>query len=143
MNKTTTSRNHLFTATLVLIGLLMIVAVLSRADIVITGKAAVSDANAVEAQWNIGKLTDFIPQPTSSEGYTEIDNDAQFARWVSNTSKETFNTYITECQAFGFTENAIQEENTYYADNADGYHLALTYHENNVMDIRLDAPKAQ
>ena len=91
--------------------------------------------------WPDSALGNMILQPSSKYGKVSFDSEDSFLINVYQVLPEEFEEYIKECKDSGFTVNYSKIDNKYYADNEDGYSLALTYDtEEETMTISLDAP---
>lgn len=73
------------------------------------------------------KIAGLLPIPKSDYGLVSYSGKDSFTLYIGNTNTEDFNDYIDECAKKGFTENVLQHDNSYYADNKDGFHLSLNY----------------
>lgn len=98
-----------------------------------------SDKKAVYT-WPDSVLASMIPQPDSKNGRVIMENEDYFSIDIYKVSKEYFKGYVEECKNSGFTENYMKYDNSYSADNKDGYSLWLTYDEKEkTLNIRLSS----
>lgn len=84
-----------------------------------------------------GKL---LPVPKSTIGKFSSESDDGFSVDVGNTSKDDFAAYVSACSDNGFNIDYDKGDTYYYADNADGWHISLTYEGGNIMSIDIDSP---
>lgn len=81
-----------------------------------------------------------LPAPKSATGKFSFEHDDSFFVYVGDTSKADYDEYVTACSEKGFNVD-FDKGNTYYrADNAEGWHVSLTYEGNSIMSISIDAP---
>ena len=59
---------------------------------------------------------------------------------MGDTTQADYDKYVTACSDKGFTIDYDKGEKYYSADNADGYHLSLSYEGNNIMLVSVDEP---
>lgn len=95
----------------------------------------------VEFQWPDTEIAKLMPVPKSTTGNINWSHDYGFVIYVAETSADDYAAYVQECEALGFTLECQKGDDYFYADNADGYHVALNYQEGDVMFIRIDEPK--
>lgn len=92
--------------------------------------------------WPTGTAGSLIPAPKSNTGKFNYEHDTSFSVYIGDTSKTDYDEYVTACSDSGFTVDYDKGEKYYRADNADGYHLSLSYEGNNIMCVRIDEPSA-
>lgn len=90
--------------------------------------------------WSDSTIAHMLPVPKSTTGKIAQDDEKGFAAYVSNTTIEEFNAYVTACADKGFTADASESEKSYLAKNSDGYQLSVSYQGNGVMSISIDEP---
>ncbi len=94
-----------------------------------------------EFQWPDTDIAKLMPVPKSTIGNINWSQDYGFVIYVAETSLEDYAAYVKECEALGFTSECRKGDDYFYADNEDGYHVALNYQEGDVMFVRIDEPK--
>lgn len=94
-----------------------------------------------EFQWPDTDIAKLMPVPKSTIGNINWSQDYGFVIYVAETSLEDYAAYVKECEALGFTSECRKGDDYFYADNEDGYHVALNYQESDVMFVRIDEPK--
>lgn len=103
---------------------------------------SVDYGDAEKFAWSDILLADVVPEPESHFGEIIGNSDECLSLYVYRTSVEDYSEYVEACKEKGFTVEAEQSEQSYYAYNADGYKLSLYYDENdNKMNIGVDAAK--
>lgn len=106
-------------------------------------KTAKNDAKTMETEYGTlswatiepGKL---LPIPKSDKGEVTWDDSEYFAAYVADTSKTDYDEYVSQCQDKGFILNYTKNNNSYWADNEDGYKVYLRYEDDFVMFIRIE-----
>lgn len=94
-----------------------------------------------ELEWPTTDIAKLIPVPKSKMGHIDWSESYGFVIYVSETSKEDYNSYVGECENNGFTIDESKGDDYYWANNEDGYKVTVRHQEGNVMFIRLDEPK--
>ncbi len=101
---------------------------------------SVDYGDAEKFAWSDILLADVVPEPDSLFGEVMSNHDDYLSVYVYKTSLADYNEYVESCKEKGFTVEADQSEQSYYAYNADGYKLSLYYDENDEkMHIGVDA----
>lgn len=93
--------------------------------------------------WPTGTAGSLIPAPKSTTGKFDYEHDKSFSVYVGDTSQADYDEYVTACSDKGFTVDYDKGEKYYRADNAEGYHLSLSYEGNNIMLVRIDKPNEE
>ena len=96
-----------------------------------------------ELKWPDDGLGKLLPIPVSNVGEIKKDDDKGFEAVVAETSFEDFKTYAKLCSDTGFSIEAKESDQSFYAKNKDGYILSLKYTGNNVMTVSIDEPEYQ
>ena len=86
----------------------------------------------------VGKL---LPVPKSLSGKFSYEHDDNFFVYIGETSHDDYTEYAASCSDKGFNVDYDKGDTYYYADNADGYHISVKYEGNNIMSIKISAPK--
>lgn len=91
--------------------------------------------------WPSSTAGSLLPVPDSTTGQFTYENEDSFFVYVGATSKADFDAYVSACADRGFTVDYDKGDSYYYADNAEGWHIALNYEGNDIMSVRIDAPQ--
>lgn len=92
--------------------------------------------------WPGSEIAKKVPQPESTRGYIEWENENGFVLYITDMTSDQFKEYVDVCKSAGFTNNYQSGTDYYYGDLSDGTHLNLQYgneYENTTF-IRADAP---
>lgn len=93
--------------------------------------------------WPTGTAGKLLPAPKSTTGKFNYEYDNSFSVYIGNTSKADYDEYVAACCDKGFTVDYDKDKRYYRANNAERYHLSLSYEGNNVMRIQIDEPKEE
>lgn len=96
-----------------------------------------------EIQWPETDIAKLMPIPKSLMGNIYWSHDYGFVIYIAEISAEDYAAYVKECEDLGFTLECRKGDDYFYADNTDGYHVAIRHEEDNVMFIRIDEPKEE
>lgn len=88
-----------------------------------------------DIEWPDSTITNLIPKPKSMVGKFTIKSDDAIWVNVANTSDDDYKEYIKEAQDMGYTENYVELEATYTADNKNGYSIAIMIDNDHVMSV--------
>ncbi len=91
--------------------------------------------------WSDSTIANLLPIPKSITGKITQDNEKEFTAYVSNTPIEEFNAYVASCADKGFTVDVSEAEQSFSAQNADGYRLSVSYQGNGVMSVSVSEPE--
>ena len=80
-----------------------------------------------EYHWTTSTLVKSLPVPESKYGEIVLDAEDSFEIDDFNTSKSQFADYINACKENGFNVDYYGTEDSYDAENKDGYTLSLSY----------------
>lgn len=94
-----------------------------------------------EFQWPDTEIAKLMPVPKSTIGNIAWSKDYGFVIYVAETSLSDYAAYVQECEALGFILDCRKGDDYFYANNADGYHVSVTFKDNDVMFVRIDEPK--
>lgn len=96
-----------------------------------------------EFQWPDTEIAKLLPVPKSTVGNVKWSETYGFVIYVSETPLEDYTSYVEECEDCGFTFDVNKGDTYFYADNSDGYHVALKYQDGDVMFVRIDDPEEE
>ncbi len=88
-----------------------------------------------DVEWPESTITSLIPKPDSMVGKFVVKSDDAIWVDVANTSDDDYKDYIKEAQDMGYTENYVELEGTYTADNENGYSIAIILDDDHVMSV--------
>lgn len=91
-----------------------------------------------EISWPKSVAGKMLPVPKSLMGNYSYEQEDGFSVYISNTTINDFNEYISDCFDYGFNLNYDKSEKYYSADNAEGWHVAVKYEGFNIMNISID-----
>lgn len=95
----------------------------------------------VEYAWPDNELAGMIPVPESKYGRIVMENDSLLQVDVYKLSKDQFEAYAGSCKDSGFTVDYTKTDESFLAENEDGYALVLIYDsEQKTMSISLSTP---
>ncbi len=131
---------------LVLLGIVVVILLLAgglgnRKKSVGEGEDVEEKETYKEFIWPKSDIAKMIPAPKSNVGLIKWEASYGICVYVAETSSDEYREYVDKCIEKGFDIDYHRTEETYYADNVDGYNVYVTYDEGNVMFIRLDAPE--
>lgn len=93
-----------------------------------------------DIKWPTSVAGKIIPMPKSKMGKFDYEDEDGFAVHIGNMTKAEYDEYVEACAKRGFTVDYSKDDDYYYADNNEGWHIDLNYEGNNVMRISVDAP---
>ena len=94
-----------------------------------------------ELEWPGHELAQIIPIPKSNMGRVDWEYDDEISIYIGETSFEDYEAYIEACKEAGFTNVTSEGETFFYARNAEGYRISLTYNEDETaMKITVEMP---
>lgn len=91
--------------------------------------------------WPTSDIAKLLPVPKSSIGKVDWEASYGFVIYVAETTKTDYDEYVSLCEEAGFTVGYNKGDDYFRGDNADGYHISLSYDEGDVMFVRIDEPK--
>lgn len=96
-----------------------------------------------ELRWPGNEAARRVPKPASTKGKLAWEHEDSLCADVYDTSKEAFQKYADACFEKGFNVDYSRGDTYLYADDKDGYHLILTYEDNDTMYICINAPEKE
>ena len=94
--------------------------------------------------WPNTTLVNLLPKPNTEIGKIESSDNIVFKCYLGGMTKTTFETYISECIANGFSFESIRyDDNHYTAKNENNNILELEYKGNGVVYLVLEASKTE
>lgn len=102
----------------------------------------VACGNPETFDWNTIVVKDQLPQPATDEGKVVTNDPGGLWMHVKADSTSEYQAYVAACKEKGFTIEADEKTNSYYAYNDAGYKISLYYAESSAeYDINVDAPR--
>ncbi len=96
-----------------------------------------------EFAWPTNGIGAMLPKTTSNLGKITSDSSKYFTVKVGNTTIDDFNKYVKACEEKGFNVDYTKNDKSYYAKNANGYKLDISYVGNNNMTVSIQMPKEE
>ena len=97
-------------------------------------------AKMKEFEWPDNDLCSLLPTPKSNFGYFNSNSSNYLSVSIGNTTVEDYEDYVKACQDKGFNVDYYSSDNSFSAENTNGYSLYVKYAGVNVMDITLNEP---
>lgn len=98
-----------------------------------------TDYNAT-FDWQTNDLFSYLPEPQTNYGRIERESEKQIIIDLYQISQEDFDSYVKACRNSGFSYEVTKTDSVFYAENADGYDLDISYdNSTKVMHISLDS----
>lgn len=92
-------------------------------------------------EWPSNELTNQLPAPDFKYGFVEESSEDSISVVVTRMKPSDFEEYVSQCKNHGFTREADDFANEYFALNADDYRLTLAYlEEDGEMQISISVP---
>ncbi len=91
--------------------------------------------------WPNSIIASMLPVPASTTGEITQDDEKGFQAYVSNTPIDEFKNYVAACADRGFNIDAYESDESYSAENSEGYKLSVSYQGNSVISISVDEPE--
>lgn len=91
--------------------------------------------------WPNSIIASMLPVPASTTGEITQDDEKGFQAYVSNTPIDEFKNYVAVCADRGFNIDAYESDESYSAENSEGYKLSVSYQGNSVISISVDEPE--
>lgn len=88
-----------------------------------------------QLEWPNNENAKQIPIPKSTLADVGNCNDRRFDFYLANTTFEDYKAYVEECKTMGFTIDAIEQENRYFAYNDTKYELTIQYKDGDIMYV--------
>lgn len=101
-------------------------------------------AEYTEFAWPTSEIAKRVPQPKDmTKGKIEYDSETSLTVELAKTDKAAYNDYVDSCKQAGFTVDYSASEDSYTADDADGYHIYIRLDSDGYLYISVDAPKEE
>lgn len=96
--------------------------------------------NIKRFKWSDVVLTGIVPETKSGIGEILINSKEHLSLDVCRIDQDQYDDYIKDCKEWGFTVDAVQQENSFIAYNASGYKLSIDYYvKESTMHIDIEA----
>lgn len=93
-----------------------------------------------EFEFPTNGIAALLPVPKSNIGRVTVDKSDAFTVRVGNTSKEDYDEYVKLCESVGFNVDYNRYNESYSAENSDGFELEVRYLGFNRIEISIKAP---
>lgn len=93
--------------------------------------------------WPINDLSASLPIPSSNKGRIVNNNTSRFEVYVGYTTKAEYEEYTSACEVQGYELSVSKTDNSFCAQNENGYSLEIEYFECDLIHITLDAPEIE
>ena len=91
--------------------------------------------------WSTIQLGYKLPTPDSTKGKIVGGSGDSFTVYIADTTKAQYSEYIDRCKDVGFTVDQTVREDRFNAYDSDGYHLNISYKDDDIMRISFNAPQ--
>lgn len=89
--------------------------------------------------WSTIQLGYKLPTPDSTKGKIVGGSGDSFTVYIADTTKAQYSEYIDRCKDVGFTVDQTVREDRFNAYDSDGYHLNISYKDDDIMRISFNA----
>ena len=93
--------------------------------------------------WPTGTAGKMLPIPKSNWGKFSYEHEDSFAVYIGNTTENDYSEYVAFCMEKGFNIDYSKGSTYFYADNVDGWHVAVEYKGFNTMYISINPPDTE
>lgn len=104
------------------------------------GKSSSHSSSDRKLIWPEDGIAVYLPKPEAEYGYVMTNDKDTFYASIDKITDDVYSNYIDSCKKKGFDKNSATTSTSYEADNADGYHLKLSYYTSDDMNIDLISP---
>lgn len=91
----------------------------------------------IQLVWPERGIAAMLPAPPSLSGKISYDNRNSYCVYIENMTRTDFESYVQKCISAGFSKKMSKYDTSYYAENATGERLRVSYKGNNVVCIDL------
>lgn len=125
----------------VLVVLVILLALLNKDD---ETSAYDPTENFSDFAWPDSELVNRIPRPEKIYGEINHEETGSFSADLGDVTKEQFETYMNDCIDAGFIVDYHKTSDVYWAYDADGYYLYISYdNEHKMMDVSVREPQKE
>lgn len=90
--------------------------------------------------WPHNGLGALAPAPESTVGAIDNDTPTSFHAYVAETPLSVYTEYVAQCMENGFDQGYNRSTKDFYAENADGVRITVTYEGYEIMNVRIYEP---
>ena len=92
--------------------------------------------------WTKGTFKDKLPKPKAQVIKKDyIDNKKSFSFVACGLTKDDYDSYVDKCKKMGYTVNADNFDDSYYAKNSEGYKIDIRYDADDFeLNVTISAP---
>ena len=94
-----------------------------------------------ENAWTESTLSKKLPKPKSTKGKVESDSSNYYTFYAADMSLEDFEDYVEDLKEEGFDVNHYKTDESYSAQNKDGYKVSISYEGFNTIKISISKPE--
>lgn len=96
-----------------------------------------------DIQWPISELAAILPAPSSTKGIVELDRTDHLEVRFGEMNKDAVKQYIDAVMETGFSENYVRDDNSFSAENEEGYKVFIQTEARSQMTLTLRAPEEE
>ena len=93
--------------------------------------------------WPISEFSSLLPAPSSARGNIEEDRSDYFEMYVMDMPLESYEAYISDVMAAGFTVDYKRTDTSFQGFDEAGNEAEISYEGHHTIRIRLSAPKEE
>lgn len=125
----------------VLVALIVVLALLNKDD----DKSSYDPTEEfADFAWPESELVNRIPKPEKIYGDINHEESDSFSADIGDVTREQYDAYVKACQDAGFTEDYSKSATSYYAYDAEGYYIHVTYDDEHMyMSISTRDPEEE
>lgn len=93
--------------------------------------------------WTKGTFKDKLPKPKAQVIKKDyIDNKKSFSFVACGLTKDDYDSYVDKCKKMGYTVDADNFDDSYYAKNSEGYKIDIRYDADDFeLNVSISAPR--
>ena len=93
--------------------------------------------------WTQGTFKDKLPKPKAQVIKKDyIDNKKSFSFVACGLTKDDYDSYVDKCKKMGYTVDADNFDDSYYAKNSEGYKIDIRYDADDFeLNVSISAPR--
>lgn len=95
------------------------------------------------SNWTKGTFKDKLLKPKAQVIKKDyIDNKKSFSFVACGLTKDDYDSYVDKCKKMGYTVDADNFDDSYYAKNSEGYKIDIRYDEDDFeLNVSISAPR--
>lgn len=124
-------------------GLALIIPFISLGNVNLGDSSVSSKETAEDITWSDYILSEELPEPKKLRGRLSSDSSTTLHIYIMEINKSDYKDYLKACKEKGYTIDIYNSDNSFSANNEEGYSLSLYFYEKeNKYSIQLNAPKS-